>query len=105
MAKSDNGTMKREEILDIAKAYICGERDKQYGKPENNFGTIAVLWTTYLNALGITDDMLSAKDVAAMMILLKVARIASGAGKRDNWIDIAGYAACGGEVEYIDGEG
>ena len=34
-----------------------------------------------------------------MLILLKVARIKSGKKKNDNWIDIAGYAACGGEIE------
>lgn len=33
-----------------------------------------------------------------MMILLKVARIGSGSRSRDNWIDVAGYAACGGEI-------
>ena len=31
--------------------------------------------------------------------MFKVARIATGHGKADNWIDLAGYAACGGELE------
>ena len=39
-----------------------------------------------------------------MLILQKTARIASGHAKNDNWIDIAGYAACGGEIESIEGE-
>lgn len=40
------------------------------------------------------------KDVlAAMMAMLKIARIASGHGRDVDWIDLAGYAACGGEVE------
>lgn len=39
------------------------------------------------------------EDVAAMMSLLKIARVATGHGKADNWIDLAGYAACGGEIE------
>jgi hypothetical protein len=34
-----------------------------------------------------------------MLALLKIARIASGHAKEDNWIDLAGYAACGGEIE------
>lgn len=34
-----------------------------------------------------------------MMCLFKIARIATGYGKADNWIDLAGYAACGGELE------
>jgi predicted membrane channel-forming protein YqfA (hemolysin III family) len=36
---------------------------------------------------------------AAMLALLKIARIASGHAKADNWVDLAGYAACGGEIE------
>lgn len=31
--------------------------------------------------------------------LLKIARIATGHGKSDNWVDLAGYAACGGELQ------
>lgn len=34
-----------------------------------------------------------------MLALLKIARIASGNAKKDNWVDLAGYAACGGELE------
>ena len=34
---------------------------------------------------------------AMMMALLKIARIAGGSGTRDSFIDLAGYAACGGE--------
>lgn len=90
--------MTRSEILTSAETIVNGEREQQYGSPENNFKTIAELWTAYLNA----DEKfitLSSKDVAAMMILLKVARIGSGQYKDDNWIDICGYAACGGELQ------
>ena len=37
-------------------------------------------------------------DVAMMMALLKVARIKSGGGTVDSFVDLAGYAACGGEL-------
>lgn len=37
--------------------------------------------------------------MAALLGLLKIARIATGHGKDDNWIDLAGYAACGGELQ------
>ena len=40
----------------------------------------------------------TAKDVVAMMILLKLARVQTGKGTDDCYIDIAGYAACGGEL-------
>lgn len=39
------------------------------------------------------------EDVAALLALLKIARIATGHGKSDNWVDLAGYAACGGELQ------
>ena len=85
--------MTRPEILDTAKKCVCGDREQDYGTPEKNFGTIAALWTAYK---GIE---LTAVDVAAMLSLVKIGRIASGHGKADNWIDLAGYAACGGEIE------
>lgn len=91
--------MKRDEILDEAKKCVCGDRDKQYGTPENSFCVIANLWTEYLTQTDFINGMLlDASDVAAMMILFKIARIMTGQSKDDNWIDIAGYAACGGEV-------
>ena len=89
----------RPEILDRAKACVCGEREQDYGSPENNFNTIAQLWNAYLHG-----GFFTAKDVAAMLALLKIARIASGNAKADNWIDLAGYAACGGEIEAVTTE-
>lgn len=90
--------MTRETILDEAKKCVCTERQSQYGTPENSFNAIARLWEDYLTSKGNAVDI-DTKDVAAMMALLKIARIATGHGKADNWIDIAGYAACGGELE------
>lgn len=93
--------MTREEILDTAKKCVCGDREQDYGSPERNFETIAAFWETYLRAncveLG-ADVTILPTDVAAMMGLLKIARIASGNGKMDSWVDLAGYAACGGEL-------
>ena len=85
--------MKRAEILTAAKRCVCGDREQDYGTPERNFDTIAKFWTAYL------DYPVNATDVAAMLALLKIARISSGHAKDDNWIDLAGYAACGGEIE------
>lgn len=85
--------MTRKETLDAAAKCVCGDREEDYGSPEKNFARIAELWSIYLNVL------IEPKDVAAMMALLKIARIASGNAKEDNWIDLAGYAACGCEIE------
>lgn len=85
----------RQEILDKAKECVCGQRQQDYGNPENNFGLIARLWTDYYNK---TDVIFTAKDVAMMMALLKVARIRTGKGTKDSFVDLAGYAACAGEI-------
>lgn len=93
--------MTRDEFLNKAKECVCQSRQADYGDIENNFSTIADFWNIYLEAHAdkVNDYEINPEDVAAMMILLKVARIASGHQKADNWIDIAGYAACGGELE------
>ena len=88
--------MTRKEILTAAKKCVCGDRDEQYGSPEYSFETIAKLWEAYIGVAKIT-----ASDVAAMMVLFKIGRIATGQSKDDNWIDIAGYAACGGEISEV----
>lgn len=88
--------MTRELVLETALKCVCGDREQDYGSPENNFRRIALLWSAYL---GCPEEVITPKDVAAMLALLKIARIASGNAKDDNWIDLAGYAACGGELE------
>lgn len=57
--------MKRAEILEAARTCVCGERERDYGTPENNFETIGLLWGVYLRAAHP---------------------------------DLAGYAACAGEI-------
>jgi hypothetical protein len=83
---------KRAEILHEAEHCICGQREQDYGSPEDNFGTIAQMWTAY------TGTLITALDVAMMMCLLKISRIKSGGGTGDSFVDLAGYAACGGEL-------
>ena len=99
----------REQVLSAARACVCGDREQDYGSPENNFRTIASLWNSYLYGAGLMENPtpqvwkgLKPKDVAAMLALLKVARIAGNRPKQDNWIDLAGYAACGAELELSD---
>lgn len=83
--------MKRDEILEAARVCVCGEREQDYGTPEDSFGLIGQLWTAYMGIL------FTSKDVAMLMALLKVARIKTG-DKADSFVDLAGYAACAGEI-------
>lgn len=89
--------MKRKETLEAAMKCVCGERQDQYGTPENNFRQIADLWRAYLH-IEITPT-----DVAMMMSLLKIARIKSGSATEDSFVDLAGYAACGAEIQHNKG--
>lgn len=82
----------------MKKANECvnGQRDEQYGSPERNFEMIAELWSVYLG--GQLKELIDASDVPIMMALLKIARIRTGNYKDDSFIDLAGYAACAGEI-------
>lgn len=94
--------MTREEILKEALQCVNDERGQQYGSPEDSFMVIAELWTVYLERKCVEDNgvvLLHPEDVAAMMALLKIARICTGKYKGDNWVDLAGYAACGGACQ------
>lgn len=81
----------RERCLREACEIVNGARVGQYGQPEDNFQRIADYWGNYL------DCYLTAENVAIMMILLKIART-DGDVNPDNYVDIAGYAACAYEV-------
>ena len=84
--------MNRSNCLQTAESMCCGHREQDYGTPENNFGLIGQYWTVY------TGHLITAADVAHMMVLFKLARIQSGTGTEDSYIDLAGYAACGCEI-------
>lgn len=84
--------MNRPEILEAARACVMQDRQATYDTPERNFATIAEFWTTYLG------HPVASHDVAAMMALLKLARLKRTPSHQDGWIDLAGYAACGGEI-------
>lgn len=89
----------RIEALREAAKIISGDRDKQYGGPEDNFTRIATVWSVLFGRT------FTAEDVAMAMVGVKLARFASDAGfQPDTWIDIAGYAGCGYEVGIRKGE-
>lgn len=84
--------MTREKTLEEARKCVCGEREGQYGSPEDNFKKIGDLWSAYKGV------EFNSVDVAMMMALLKIARISTGTMTDDSFVDLAGYAACGSEI-------
>ena len=88
----------RQRVLSEAERCVCGEREQDYGTPEDSFQKIAALWTAYMSNNSIVDTVFSASDVAVMLALLKIARISENPQHMDSWVDGCGYFACGGEI-------
>lgn len=90
----------RAEVLDEAKDLVLGDRNNQYGPPTQDFQRTA----DALSALGYRNlgpegeaRELDAHDVAVVLAQVKLSRIMWSPSKRDHWVDLAGYAACGYE--------
>lgn len=92
---------RRKAILDEASSLVNGDRNNTYGEPYDDYMKVSGMWNSYLRGLmarkGITGfpDLIEPHDAIVMMVLLKAARIANAPDHRDNWVDLAGYAACG----------
>lgn len=91
----------QSELLREVSEIVSGDRSKDYGPPRLNLDLrTARLWTAYLRA---DEDIFYTKgfdgvDVCNMMILLKIARTMETRHVKDNYADIAGYAAAAWEI-------
>ena len=88
--------MKRDKLLDEAKNLVNGSRAKDYGDAYENHERVAQLWSTILG------QDVSVSQVYQCLMALKLARLIVSPTHTDSWVDIAGYASLGGE---IDGKG
>lgn len=88
---STSSTPSVETILEEAEKAVNGPRQENYGHPAINFTRIAEYWTIHLGSK-LNGASILPEDVATMMILLKVARLANSPNHRDSLVDIAGYA-------------
>jgi hypothetical protein len=83
-----------ETVLEEAERLVCGGRNEDYGHPKDDFACIALMWNAYIGKRMMrAPSRIEPRDVAMMMIMLKVAREANRA-KRDSIVDIAGYCRC-----------
>lgn len=69
-------------------------RGGTYGEVYADFSRIAALWSDLYTA----GRQYEPHEVAMHMICVKLSRLTQSPGLRDNWLDIAGYAACGWEA-------
>jgi len=91
-------TKSRGGVLKKALETINGERQDEYGAPEDSFQIIADFWTTYLNP-GVR---ITARQVSEMMMLFKIARMKGQKPRVDNYVDCAGY--CGIAADMLEGD-
>ena len=92
----------RAGVLDEAKELVTSSRNDQYGPPTGDFQRSA----DALNAYGYKGPggrELQSHDIAIMIAAVKISRITWNPDNRDNWVDLAGYAACGYECAMEDG--
>ncbi len=84
---------------------VAGSRAKAHGDALINHKHIASLWNAYLNERITPGRKITARDAALMMALLKIARTKSGGLNLDDYIDLAGYAGCAGEIALLSDDG
>lgn len=93
----------RHRVLESVGKAVLQDRNKSYGNPEDNFTNIANLWNAWLGATGRNVNI-TGVEVAHMMALMKLARLATNNKHFDSIVDVAGYAACAGDFVRTGGE-
>ncbi|NIM50415.1 MAG: hypothetical protein GTO22_14390 [Gemmatimonadales bacterium] len=78
-------------VLEEAASVVDGPRQHDYGSPKLNHTRLADAWNGYLLGRDLYARPLTPRDICNMMVLLKVMREAHRP-KRDNLVDIAGWA-------------
>lgn len=86
------------EILRTAADIVDGARNQIHGDKERSFAAIANFWNVYLDNRADPLAPILARDVAAMMVQMKIARAEHGTYIEDHAVDMAGYAAIYGEL-------
>lgn len=84
--------MTRSDTLHLALQAVCADREATHGPAGATLGRTAALWSAFLGM-----DV-APYQVAAMLALVKLARLAANPGHGDSWVDLAGYAAIGAEI-------
>lgn len=77
---------------------VGGDRQKTHGDKVENHQNIACLWNAFLGYRILENNHLTARDVALMMALLKIARMKTGSHNLDDYVDLAGYAGVAAEI-------
>jgi hypothetical protein len=88
--------MNRSDILTTARQAVTVDRAATHGQAENTFGRIARGWDWWLASR--EPGPLTPFDVACMMSIFKLARMAGNPAHQDSAVDLCGYGAIAGEI-------
>lgn len=95
--KGATETTMRTSLLREAESLVVGDRNNSYGAPHQDFARSAGCLTA-LGYSGPDGRPMEAHDIAIIVTAIKLSRLMVTPKKRDSWVDIAGYAACGYEA-------
>lgn len=84
-------------VLNEAAHIVGGARNTTHGEKERSFAAIAGAWNAYLTARK-NGGPVTGRDVAQMMVILKIIRSVQGTPARDHFVDQAGYSGVAGEL-------
>src|SRR3954466_9442603 len=96
-----NTTPERVNILNEAADLIVGQRQEDYGTPEENFGRIAEYFNIHFKKNLEQNIPATPRQMAEFMVLLKMARTINSP-TRDSYVDIGGYAGIAGELANVE---
>jgi len=89
---------KEKTILEEAQNLVYGDRNESYGHPSDDYEKTAALWSVILGV------KVTAKQAVLCMCAVKISRELHEP-KRDNLVDLAGYAACAARIQNrLDGK-
>jgi hypothetical protein len=80
-----------KSCLEVAASVVDGPRQDNYGHPIVNHRRIADFWTARLGDKLLPGVRIEPHEAAAMMRLVKEARLMHTPGHSDSLVDLAGY--------------
>jgi hypothetical protein len=83
----------RDTVTAEAEAAVYGDRGDDYGHPRDHWTRTAIIWTGILQSKLGDGEHITPEDVGRLYIGDKLSRDTHQV-KRDNRVDIAGYALC-----------
>jgi hypothetical protein len=86
--------MEASDILAEASVLLTDTREETYGSFWENHRRIGVMWGEFLQL----EEAISPEQVAVMMALVKISRIANDSTHTDNYIDAVAYLSGAGEL-------